>query len=100
MATTTSITKYGVPVGSSIQRGIKSKYKRRVGLAYPLVQTRNTVVTSILQKSNVAHATYFGNATGQELLKNNLQQLIKTEKGERVMLPDYGLALKKYVFEP
>tara|TARA_R110002110_G_scaffold29921_1_gene106154 strand:- start:126 stop:626 length:501 start_codon:yes stop_codon:yes gene_type:complete len=100
MATTTSTTKYGVPVGSSIEKGVRSKYKSRVGLAYPLVRTRDIVVTSILQKNKVTQATYFGKSTGQELIKNNLQQLIKTEKGERVMLPDYGLALKKYVFEP
>tara|TARA_R110000824_G_scaffold8320_1_gene37551 strand:+ start:12143 stop:12643 length:501 start_codon:yes stop_codon:yes gene_type:complete len=100
MATTTSINTYGVPVSLSVNKGIKSKYKRRAGLAYPLVKTRKVVPTGILQKNLVGQATYFGQATGIELIQNNLLQLIKTEKGERVMLPDYGLALQKYLFEP
>ena len=100
MATTTSITKYGVPVSLSVEKGTKSKYKRRVGLAYPVVQVRKIVATNILQNSNAGPATYFGKATGIELIKNNLKQLIRTEKGERVMLPDYGLALQKYLFSP
>ena len=100
MATTTSITKYGVPVSLSVEKGTKSKYKRRVGMAYPLVQVRNIVETSILQKSSAGQATYFGKATGIDLIKNNLKQLIRTEKGERVMLPDYGLSLQKYLFSP
>ena len=100
MATTTSINTYGIPVSLSVNKGIKSKYKRKAGLAYPLVKVRNVVPTGILQKNLAGQATYFGQATGIELIQNNLLQLIKTEKGERVMLPDYGLALHKYLFEP
>ena len=100
MATTTSITKYGVPVSLSVEKGTKSKYKRRVGFAYPVVRASKIVATNTLQNSNAGPPICFGKATGVDLIKNNLEQLIRTEKGERVMLPDYGLALKKYLFSP
>ena len=100
MATTTTTTNYGVPVALSIKKGVKSEYRNRPGLAYPLTQNRTVVVTSDLRKSSVPHATYFGKAIGLSLIKNNLNQLLRTERGERVMLPDYGLSLKKYLFEP
>lgn len=38
--------------------------------------------------------------SGIELVKNNLIQLLRTERGERVMLPDFGCNLRKYLFEP
>ena len=100
MATTTSINTYGIPVGLSVTKGIKSKYQRQVGLAYPLVKTRKIVATDILQKNLEGQVSYFGQATGIDLIENNLMQLLKTQKGERVMLPDYGLALHKYLFDP
>jgi len=43
---------------------------------------------------------YFQKQSGVKLVKNNLQQLLRTERGERVMLPDFGISLKKYLFEP
>lgn len=43
---------------------------------------------------------YFSKQTGIELVKNNLKQLLRTERGERVMLPNYGVSLRKYLFEP
>ena len=43
---------------------------------------------------------YFKSLTGVELLKKNLSQLLRTEKGERFMLPNYGCNLKQYLMEP
>ena len=31
--------------------------------------------------------------------KQNLKMLILTDKGERIMIPDYGVGLRKYLFE-
>tara|TARA_R110000744_G_scaffold33621_5_gene78899 strand:- start:1102 stop:1560 length:459 start_codon:yes stop_codon:yes gene_type:complete len=42
----------------------------------------------------------FSKTSGLSLLKSELRQFIKTERGERVMLPNYGLSLRKYLFEP
>lgn len=44
--------------------------------------------------------TYFQKQAGLALVKNNLQQLLQTEPGERVMLPNYGASLNRFVFEP
>jgi len=41
---------------------------------------------------------YFNKISGVELVKKNIRQLLLTEKGQRVMLPDYGISLKKYLF--
>jgi len=42
----------------------------------------------------------FNKTADFELLKSELRQFIRTETGERVMLPNFGLSLKKYLFEP
>ena len=41
-----------------------------------------------------------GKESGVELIRNNLKQLLSTDLGERVLLPRYGLNLKKYLFQP
>jgi phage baseplate assembly protein W len=43
---------------------------------------------------------YFNATRDVELVRNNLRQLLSTYKGERIMLPDYGLNLNRYLFEP
>jgi len=43
---------------------------------------------------------YFNKATSNFLIKGQLTQLLLTNPGERVMLPDYGVGLKQYLFEP
>lgn len=35
-----------------------------------------------------------------ELVKQNLTQLLLTRKGERVMLPNFGVSLRRFLFEP
>jgi phage baseplate assembly protein W len=44
--------------------------------------------------------SYFRKKTGIELIKGAVKQLLLTERGERVMLPNYGCNLKKYLFQP
>jgi len=43
---------------------------------------------------------YFNKKSGVDLVKNNLIQLLSTNKGERVMLPSFGINLDRYLFEP
>ena len=43
---------------------------------------------------------YLFKQAGIDLIKNNLKQLLRTEKGERVMMPNYGVSLRKFVFQP
>lgn len=33
-------------------------------------------------------------------IKGQVKQILRTERGERVMLPDFGVKLKQFLFEP
>ena len=44
--------------------------------------------------------SFYGlNKTVKDNVKQNLKMLLFTAPGERVMLPDYGVGLKNYLFE-
>ena len=49
---------------------------------------------------SVPTADYFRKSSSSYLLKSQIQQLVRTKKGERVMLPDFGLDLENYLFDP
>jgi len=59
-----------------------------IGVRYPLA-SKDSTENGLFRKTS-----------GLSLLKSELRQFIKTERGERVMLPNYGLSLRKYLFEP
>ena len=99
MATTTEHNLYGTDVSLSVKRVASSKYKKKSGFVYPLIGKFETVTGGALQK-NTSQKGYFNTAYGVSLIRNNLRQLILCEKGSRIMLPDYGLSLQKYLFEP
>jgi len=99
MAITTTHNTYGIPINLSIKKSVTSKYKKKNGLTYPWVAAYKTVTGGTLQ-TNTSQAGYASPSYGTTLIRNNLRQLLLTEKGERVMLPNFGLSLKRYVFEP
>lgn len=77
--------RYGKEVSLEVKKSPTTQKKnKRYGLGYPFIPGSNG---------------YVSKSTGTSLAKNNLAQLLKTSKGERVMLPDYGTELKKYLFE-
>ena len=43
---------------------------------------------------------YFSKSTGLKLAKNMLKSFIRTNRGERFMLTDYGVNLQQYLMEP
>lgn len=43
---------------------------------------------------------YGMNSTIKDVVRQNLTNLILTIPGERIMDPDFGVGLKKYLFEP
>lgn len=55
------------------------------GFPYPIVKTPNG---------------YFHPVKGVDAIKADLLQLLMTNPGERVMMPDFGCALRKLCFEP
>ena len=101
MATTTTNRLYGAEPSISVKRKTQSKYKKRLGFCYPLVGKFKTVTGAPPSlQNNTSEGAYFTGETGVELIRNNLRQLLLCNKGERVMLPDYGLNLERYLFEP
>lgn len=70
------------PVLDSIKRKNTSK---RIGFQFPFAASSRG---------------FFPPMTDTEVIKSNLIQLIKTEPGERVMLPDFGCPLKSLLFAP
>lgn len=100
MATTTTFEKYGVPITIEVQKAATSKTRERKGLAYPLVQSLSKTVTGGFIHSPSSQGHYFSPASGKSLIRNNLRQLLLTQKGERLMLPDFGLDMARFLFEP
>ena len=86
MAINTNTTVYGVIPSLSTRKRISSRISKKYGFGYPLTKNLN--------------AGWFSKESGIELVRNNLKQLLSTDLGERVMLPGFGLNLKKYLFEP
>jgi phage baseplate assembly protein W len=60
----------------------------RLGVKFPL-----------FDKDNPAKGIFI-KTKGFELLKSVVRQFVKTERGERVMLPNFGLSLRRFLFEP
>ena len=42
---------------------------------------------------------FFSTSADKKLVKENMQQILLTNPGERIMLPDFGVGLRRYVFE-
>ena len=85
-----STTVYGITHAGTINDetlglgNILPKY----GVKYPL-----------FDKENISSAIFI-KTKGFELLKSMVRQFVKTERGERIMLPNFGLSLKRFLFEP
>lgn len=42
---------------------------------------------------------YSSNTTVKEVVKQNFTNLLLTSPGERIMIPDFGVGIKRYLFE-
>ena len=78
---------FGLTPSNFTKKSFESKKKEIFGLAYPLHKYKES-------------AGYFSKSSGVDLIKGAIRQLVRTEKGERVMLPDYGCSLRRFLFEP
>ncbi len=58
-----------------------------VGIDYPF------------HKSNGVEGWFKSTATTIEAVKNNIKLLLQTERGERLMQPNLGVALKRFLFQ-
>lgn len=69
----------------------------------PYIQDRDTNVfvgmDYPLHRSESADGWFAGTSTTIEAVKTNIRLLLSTEKGERLMQPNLGLGLRRYLFE-
>jgi phage baseplate assembly protein W len=64
----------------------KSERKEVFGLEFPLGSSQSGGI--------------FAKTSGIKMIRDAVQQLLLTERGERVMLPNYGCNLRRYLFQP
>ena len=70
----------------------------------PYIEDNNTNISIgidlPIQRSVSGSSGYFETtSTTIEAVKNNIRNLLKTQKGERLLQPNIGLNLKRYLFE-
>ena len=82
-----TINVYGRSSTSLQTEKVKSSRKAYGGFNFNL--DKNEKQGGFLQKT-----------TNIRLIKGAVEQLLLTSKGERVMLPDFGCNLKRYLFQP
>jgi uncharacterized protein len=82
--TTTNV--YGKILPQTSKNIVSIKVNKPIGIKYPI-------------DPDTANG-YFSKQSGLDLIRNNLKILLKTVKGERFMLPEYGCNLRHYLMEP
>ncbi len=86
MVLSNSISVIGASPSIATKRETSSKSRKIYGFQYPIGKNTNN--------------GYFAKESGIELVRNLIRQIIRTERGERLMLPNFGCGLKRYLFEP
>ena len=88
MSTVTEQITYGNDTPIEFREEIASLQKSPIvrGIKYPFTTTEGY--------------GSFNKATGRHLLKSMVYQFINTQTGERPMLPNYGVNLQQFLFEP
>ena len=86
MSSSNSIIVYGINPTNERKLDVTSRTRKTYGLTFPVGRRSG--------------AGDYNRESGVSLLRNNIEQLLQTEKGERVMIPQYGMSLKRFLFEP
>lgn len=86
MTLSNNVTVYGKTIPPKSRNTVNLKLQKNTGFKYPIDVDPDR--------------GYFVKQTGLDLVKNNLRNLLRTEPGERFMLPQYGCGLRKYLMEP
>lgn len=87
MAFNQQVNVYGQVPPSYYNEGPVSKKTEVYGLNFPL-------------GSDVEKGGYFKKISGVKMVRAAIRQLLLTERGERVMLPEFGCNLRKFLFSP
>jgi len=86
MTTSDDVKIFGKAPPRSISRSIDLKDPELTGMRYPIPKN--------------PERGYFSKAINSRLVNSGLRDLIRTERGERFMLPDYGCNVRNFLFEP
>jgi len=81
-----NVVRYGAVAAPVIEKPVTLKSPDLQGLNYPIQKNPKN--------------GYFEKSSNLNLIKSNLNSLIRTQRGERFMRPDYGCNLKKFIMEP
>lgn len=86
MAANLETNVYGTIQGRYNIQAPKSQRKEIFGLTFPL--------------GSREAGGFFSKSSGINMIKDAVEQLLLTERGERLMLPNYGCNLRRYLFQP
>lgn len=87
MAFNQTVNVYGNKPPKYYEDGSTSKKTEVFGMNFPLGEE--------LEKGG-----YFKKISGIKMIRAAVRQLLLTERGERVMLPEFGCNLRQYLFSP
>ena len=87
MAANTRIERYGVRPTRYEEQAPRAKRQEIYGLTFPLGLNKES-------------GGLFKKNSGRSMIRQAISQLLRTERGERLMLPNYGCNLRKYLFQP
>jgi hypothetical protein len=86
MAANQTVSVFGRIPPRYMKQGPTSQKQEVYGLSFPLGSTLG--------------GGFFSKRSGVVMIKEAVKQLLLTERGERVMLPNFGCNLRKYLFQP
>ena len=86
MAANQTVTVFGSIPPRYMKQAPVSHRQEVYGLSFPL--------------GSVSGGGFFSKRSGIVMIKEAVTQLLLTERGERVMLPNFGCNLRKYLFQP
>tara|TARA_R110000796_G_scaffold95224_1_gene200399 strand:+ start:111 stop:575 length:465 start_codon:yes stop_codon:yes gene_type:complete len=86
MSANQTVTTYGSIAPRYIKQVPTSKRQEVYGLGFPLGSSPDGGI--------------FSRKTGITMIRDAVHQLIRTERGERIMLPNFGCNLRKFLFQP
>lgn len=87
MAANSTVFRFGIRPTKYEEQAPRAKRQEVYGLTFPLGKDTDT-------------GGFFKKNSGREMIRQAVAQLLKTERGERLMLPNYGCNLRKYLFQP
>ncbi len=86
MAANTTTNLYGFVQERYNIQPVKSQRKAVYGLHFPLGSSKNGGI--------------FSKSSGIQMIRQSVEQLLLTQRGERIMLPNYGCNIRRYLFQP